>query len=40
MLKAEYNIIIKVSNKAVNCAGMSEVASATVSVGMIFSSFR
>ena len=34
ILRAEYNVIIKVSNKAVNCAGTSEVASATVSVGM------
>ena len=40
MLRAEYNDIIKVSNKAVNCAGTSEVASATVSVGMKFYSYQ
>ena len=40
MLRAEYNIIIKVSNKAINCAGTSEVASEIVSVGMKFSLFQ
>ena len=40
MLRAEYNVIIKVSNKAINCAGTSEVASATASVGMKFSLSR
>ena len=40
MLRAEFNVIMKVSNKAINCAGMSEVASATVIVGMKFSLFQ